>query len=757
MADSLDHKNTSRQSSSTPCDAAAAPTRVSLGWTISYNNQIDHPRPISSLNDLPIEVLNLIVAFTYSNDISISFSQHLEWFAKEFMLVNKTFYFLALKYLCNYCRFSCPQTFHLFNSRFGHHKSIPHSLDAIGIPLSDSCANLVKIQDEFKQPEDQSVYSYVKVLDLQEFTSVGLGRTNRMNNEIDFVTHKTILGFLEKATNLREFLSSENIQNDISPEILIQVFFNMPSLESIDFCGSTGTIFSLSFSKLLDQPSLFFMPIVNLKNLSFHDCVDVPSEFFAKLFPLLTSLEKLDLFHTQITGDALLDLDVSNLTHISLGCCYKLDKRYIMEFFRSNHHELTNLKWLSLETDNVNDMNEREMLLILKFLATADPLSSNTGNFTLQYLNLSGRQVSYCPTLQFIKSNFIILKSLHIQNSKVTKDELVQFLSPPSEPAIDPQDTINSRVSTMSHLSDYFNSQSFANPSSSGNSSQYPQLNPSQYHDLLQDTQVYQQLRFINVKANQELNRLGSLENANLIECCPSLLAWEFDSKLLENAPNDSYHYQKQRQQLRHHSYGSYLNSLNGPEEEFFWKLFPTTGRRSWLYKLRSYNSKNSKYLNYHFNFDRDYHPHRQSLSASSAVNRPITQSLISVSSYKSITSVASDTFSVDFDDEPSCFSKNNGNAQSTNNADEINSDDLDLDYEILTHDPNYIPNITQYDIKTGKKIQPKVIFYPFLKYASKKIDMSNGPFYEGDSDFYKIWPVKFSERGIYKYYALNV
>lgn len=573
---------------------------------------------MQSLDDLPLEILAQIIVSVYLNKIQISFAKHIEWFSKSVCLVNKKFYYLSTKYLVHYCRFARPQTFDIFNKYW---------LDK-------------KIQGE-------SIFKYVTVLDFQEFTSVGLGRTKRMNNEIQMVTKATIMSFLQRAENLIEFLSSENIQSDISPEILRQLFFKLHSLSAIDFCGSTGENFSSCFTTLVPEISQS-SDFANLKNLSFHDCTDISDAFFAVFLPRLTNVEKLDLYHTKVSGDSLCGLSAScNLTHLSIGNCYQINKVRLLRMFKYHPAVKERLKWLSIETDGVNDLSDKELLILLKCLVP-------NINYNLQYLNMNGRTITNA-VLTYIKTNFVFLKSLNIQNSDISLDDLIDFLAPPKSNAL----KTDLRLSMLS-LNDYYNNQK---------RSKYVQLRDIKEFN---ETKIFQQLRFINVKGNTNISNGWSLNNPGLIEACPSLLAWEFDSKVLD---------------------ASSFNSFNYSTDNFFWKIFQASGRRSWLYKLRSYNVENSKYLNFFFNLDLDYN-----------------------------------SFSSD-----------------------------EIDYEILTDDPNYVPNATFYDMETGKKIEPRMIFYPFLKYASKKIDMSNGPFYSGDSDLYKIWPVKFSERGIYKYYALNV
>ena len=98
--------------------------------------------------------------------------------------------------------------------------------------------------------------------------------------------------------------------------------------------------------------------------------------------------------------------------------------------------------------------------------------------------------------------------------------------------------------------------------------------------------------------------------------------------------------------------------------------------------------------------------------------------------------------------------------------------------YKIVPSDPDYNSilnnnnkaltnaNLTFYDLETGEKIVQRVKKTVFLKYASRKINCSVGYFnlnmvkkknYIQNILKENIWPVEFSQRGIYNYYSLNI
>lgn len=78
----------------------------------------------------------------------------------------------------------------------------------------------------------------------------------------------------------------------------------------------------------------------------------------------------------------------------------------------------------------------------------------------------------------------------------------------------------------------------------------------------------------------------------------------------------------------------------------------------------------------------------------------------------------------------------------------------------------SFASNLVYYDLETGAKIETKLEKPAFLKYASRKVNCSIGYYNLNNTKKKKyikgelhelVWPVEFSQRGIYNYYSLNV
>ena len=250
---------------------------------------------------------------------------------------------------------------------------------------------------------------FVEFMDFQIFTSIGLGRTGRMNQEIQMVTSKTILQALELTPNLIEFLASENIQDDLDEHVLNYLFNNSPKLQALDFCGASSESFVSAFQKLIindpineldDDEVVVKSSLENLFKISFHDCSNLTPDVFIKILPHLPNLRRLDLTHTSITSTILntyLPHSIE-LTHISLAKCSKLTTKDLINFL-TNHPAVCNnlLTWLNLQIDSnmVSPLNEVYLYYTLKHLKAEN----------LRYLNLGGLPLNE-KILRLIKVNF---------------------------------------------------------------------------------------------------------------------------------------------------------------------------------------------------------------------------------------------------------------------------------------------------------------------------------------------------------------
>ncbi|ESX02987.1 hypothetical protein KL918_002240 [Ogataea parapolymorpha] len=442
---------------------------------------------LDALSPLPYELLDKIIGYVYYNDTDkiYSLNANTKDLCRSVSLVNSAFYLLSLKYVFRYANF----TRSIFFDRF--------------------LRNLQK---------NNLLGSYVKFLDFSEFTSVGLGRTGQMMQEIQMVTHKTILQCLELTPNLTEFLASESIEGDIDGVVVDHLFNKLPKLEAVDFCGSSGIGFSQSFS------NLHIFPNSNVKNLSFHECTDLTNEAFTSILRNLTALERLDLSHTQVTIQTLNDSlqESARLTHLSIARCSRLGAaRHLIEFL-TKHPAVNNdsLLWLNLQVDTniASPFNTNTLTFLL----------GNMNASNLRYLNLAGVDVEP-KHLMLIAERFPALESLVIAHSQLSIDDLLLVLS--------------------------------------------------SLHNL----------KFIDLTGNKNITR-WSLDNNQLLTCCPTLQAIEVDYKVVD---------------LLDDTTGKLRVYNNGALE--IWKTYNDNGkgRRAWVFKLNEVQLKkelNGQSLNFNNN-----------------------------------------------------------------------------------------------------------------------------------------------------------
>ena len=338
----------------------------------------------SPLLSLPMEILIRVLEYVYVDTDISSINSNLENFANTVPLLSKKFHQLSLCFLYKYTIFNRPHSFEKFL----------HNLQANPI-----------------------IGKFVEFMDFQQFTSIGLGRTGRMNQEIQMVTSRTIAHALSMTPNLMEFLASENIQDDMDVSVLNILFNKLPKLKALDFCGASSEAFARAFDQLTIKVE--DLPITKL---SFHDCSNISQDALIKILKKATHLTRLDLSHTAITSSILLNLPQNiRLTHLSLARCSKLTTKDLIHFL-STHQAISHgsLQWLNLQIDSnvVSPLSDVYLLYTLKHL--------NAPN--LQYLNIGGMPVN-SRILYTIKTKFPQLVSLNISHAlNVTLDELNGFM-----------------------------------------------------------------------------------------------------------------------------------------------------------------------------------------------------------------------------------------------------------------------------------------------------------------------------------------
>lgn len=192
----------------------------------------------------------------------------------------------------------------------------------------------------------------VRRLDFSHFTSVGLGRTQQMNWEIQNLTAKTLLQCLDLVPNLRECLLQEHVENDISAAVVRKVFTGLPNLSAIDFCGCSSQIFSAGFLEALSKSPALPVVLPRLKRVSLHECSSLTAASFELLLPRLVNLTHLDVAHTQINAAALFALPKSaRLTHLNLSRCIRLTGDQVVEFLTTHPAVSESLVYLNLLMD----------------------------------------------------------------------------------------------------------------------------------------------------------------------------------------------------------------------------------------------------------------------------------------------------------------------------------------------------------------------------------------------------------------------
>lgn len=510
------------------------------------------PSPItddSSTTVIPPEIAYQILTFQFrdlmSNDHpgnAEKFTENFRTFVRSNLTVNKTFYHVCRVLIYRYCNLTTAKRFH---------------------SLLETLRN------------NKKVSNIVQVADFQELTSIGLGRTGEMNKMIKNLTNETLSEFLTLTqSNLREFLASEHIQDDLDENIVYNLLRPGTVLSVLDFCGCSGPKFTESCVKALDKLYRFDEEkqqyIAKEENyqitcLGLNDCTDLPSPVLGKMLLMLPELQKLDLGHTSIDDHTLMnDLPhLNNLTHLSLSMCLRLSPRGVLEFF-SHHPAVTdgnNSK--SLEWLNLYCMPHSSSWTAVHTMFLLRKLCQFGHNKTLQYLNLGGmpfhesddrsavRTASYYQchdSLQFIKYNFPKLKSLSIRGNNFPISRICDFLTPVSSKNFEVK---------------------------------------SGYEQGAEDFPEVQQLKFLNISNNFHVNK-WTIQDPALFTCSPSLVALEvsFDSWQQIEKANEKHEITAFRYKDPH----VLIKDINDAEI-VKWKCYidSSYGRRYWLHKVDKY------------------------------------------------------------------------------------------------------------------------------------------------------------------------
>ncbi|KAM0474851.1 hypothetical protein ACHAPX_007372 [Trichoderma viride] len=201
--------------------------------------------------------------------------------------------------------------------------------------------------------EYPSLATIVRRLDFSHFNPSMFFSTASERAQARNLTSETLAQCLKLTPYLREFLAQEYVDDDLSGDVLRQLFFHSPQLQGLDFCGCSSVSFKNSFSSILEEE---WPETLTVTKLSFHKCLSLPSAVFEKILPRLPGLTHLDVAATRITDQALLSIPTSaRLTHLNLAKCKELSAEAVLQFI-SFHPAAQSLVFLSLATDPSNHL-----------------------------------------------------------------------------------------------------------------------------------------------------------------------------------------------------------------------------------------------------------------------------------------------------------------------------------------------------------------------------------------------------------------
>lgn len=258
-------------------------------------------------------------------------------------------------------------------------------------------------------------------LDLSQFTSVGLGRTRQMNAEVQNLTSRTLVKCLELTPVIQEVLLQEHLDDDIDGLVLQKMFFGLPRLRALDFCGASSPSFKNAMSSTISSLADFPSRMLSIRRLGLHECFTIPVSTFEALLPRLPHLTHLDVAHTHVTDKALMSIpDSARLTHLNLGRCSQISGDGVVRLMTS-HPAVSGLVYLNLSCDvaRYRLLGESD---VERLLPVFPP--------TLRSLNLNGAKIgaSHVPALLPLTKH---LEELGIGFADLSMRDINSFFGPP--------------------------------------------------------------------------------------------------------------------------------------------------------------------------------------------------------------------------------------------------------------------------------------------------------------------------------------
>lgn len=194
----------------------------------------------------------------------------------------------------------------------------------------------------------ESLGTIVRRLDFCHLNPNQLFSTAAERSQTRNLISETLLQCLELTPYLQEFLAQEYIEENIDVQVLRKLFFGLPRLQGLDFCGCSSTDFKNAFTTVLadDWPEE-----LSITRLSLHKCLTLPPQAFETIMPRLKFLTHLDVAGTQITDKALASIPLTaRITHLNLAKCTLLSKRMVIDFL-AQHPAAKELVYLSIATN----------------------------------------------------------------------------------------------------------------------------------------------------------------------------------------------------------------------------------------------------------------------------------------------------------------------------------------------------------------------------------------------------------------------
>ncbi|KAI5462254.1 hypothetical protein BGZ63DRAFT_354225 [Mariannaea sp. PMI_226] len=230
--------------------------------------------------------------------------------------------------------------------------------------------------------EYPALASIVRRLDFSHFNPSTIFSTASERAQTRNLTSETLLKCLGLTPFLQEFLAQEYIDEDLGPEVIKKLFFELPRLQAVDFCGCASLSFKNSFTSLVQQP---WPEMLSLTRVSFHKCISLPASVFEHILPRLDHVTHLDLAGTRVTDLALQSIpQTARLTHLNLSKCRELSSEVVVKFITTHPSVIQTIVVLSLATNTSSHLllSKTDVDAILPRLPT-----------TLRSLNLKGSRM----------------------------------------------------------------------------------------------------------------------------------------------------------------------------------------------------------------------------------------------------------------------------------------------------------------------------------------------------------------------------